>query len=274
MHSTGRLCYVCSKPGHHIKKDCPKRVQPVCYFCNEQGHKYTDCLQRKTWQDSSAGLDEFERLCSIRKWQFFRMLSYVTIQILWTICFFPGILDNSGVKLTPPSNEFRDFKTFTAKIFKKYAQQCGAVCVTPQGIPDYSLKIGELAKEKVCPHIQEYEQHSEGRLLLRLYIKVKVIIVMFSNNSVQGSFWLRTKKINRVRTKTSWRNAKNLIPKKLWTFLDQPFFGTKCFVCSGEFFRKNGERRVSLPTCSTKIFHFFQRKPLLTGKYYYWCISF
>ncbi|KAK4017309.1 hypothetical protein OUZ56_032256 [Daphnia magna] len=132
----GRLCYVCSKPGH-IKKNCPKLVQPVCYFCNEQGHKYTDCLQRKTWQDSSAGLDEFERLCSIR------------------------ILDNSGVKLTPPSNEFRDFKTFTAKIFKKYAQQCGAVCVTPQGIPDYSLKIGELAKEKVCPHIQEYEQHSE-----------------------------------------------------------------------------------------------------------------
>lgn len=102
--------------------------------------------------------------------------------------FFAGILENSGVKLTPPSNEFRDFKTFTAKIFKKYAQQCGAVCVTPQGIPDYSLKIGELAKEKVCPHIQEYDQHSEGRLLLRLYIKVKVIIVMFSNNSVQGYF--------------------------------------------------------------------------------------
>ncbi|KZS07168.1 Uncharacterized protein APZ42_029189 [Daphnia magna] len=54
----------------------------------------------------------------------------------------------------------------TPKIFKKYAQQCGAVCVTPQGIPDYSLKIGELAKEKVFPHIQEYEQNSEGFFLI------------------------------------------------------------------------------------------------------------
>ncbi|KZR97609.1 Uncharacterized protein APZ42_007414, partial [Daphnia magna] len=61
-------------------------------------------------------------------------------------------------------NEFRVFKKI--RIFKKYAQQCGAVCVTPQGIPYYSLKIGELAKEKVCPHIQEYDQHSEGFFLI------------------------------------------------------------------------------------------------------------
>ncbi|KAK4021610.1 hypothetical protein OUZ56_003521 [Daphnia magna] len=94
-------------------------------------HIYTNCLQRKTWQHSSAGLDGFERLCSIR------------------------ILEHNGVNLTPSSKEFRDFKTFVAPAFKKYAQKCGAVRITPPAIPDHSLDIQVLLKEMVPPHSQK-----------------------------------------------------------------------------------------------------------------------